>query len=144
MNNKMTLEVNAIPQNEGFVRGCVAAFAAQCDPTVDVLNDIKTAVSEAVTNCVVHAYKQDETGIIKIKSTLCDGIFSIEITDFGEGIDNVEKALEDFYSTKKEEERSGLGFTIMKSFMDDLKVISEKNVGTTVIMTKNLVENVKR
>lgn len=140
MTNYMTLRVKAVPINESFVRGVVAGFTVPCDPTIDVINDVRTAVSEAVTNCVVHAYSGSGEGDILIEGVLNDNLLTISVSDYGKGIDNVEKAMEDFFTTKKSEERSGLGFTIMKSFMDSLKVVSEKGAGTTVTMTKKLTD----
>ena len=138
MTNYMTLRVKAVPTNECFVRGVVAGFTVPCDPTIDIINDIRTAVSEAVTNCVVHAYGGTGNGDILIEGHINDGLLTISVSDSGRGIDNVEKAMEDFFTTKESEERSGLGFTIMRSFMDSLTVVSEKGAGTTVTMTKNL------
>lgn len=138
MNNSMILKIKAIPINESFVRSVVAGFTIPCDPTIDVLNDIRTAVSEAVTNCIVHAYGSSGDGEILIEATLNDNLLTISISDYGKGIDNIEQALEDFYTSKDGEERSGLGFTIMKSFMDSLNVVSEHGAGTTVTMTKKL------
>ena len=140
MLNTMSLRVKAIPVNESFVRSVVASFAVPADPTIDVLNDIRTAISEAVTNCVVHAYGGSGDGDILIECILNENHLSITVCDYGRGIDNVEKALEDFYTTKENEERSGLGFTIMKTFMDTLYVQSEKGAGTTVTMTKKLFD----
>lgn len=140
MTNYMTLRVKAVPINESFVRGVVAGFTVPCDPTIDVINDVRTAVSEAVTNCVVHAYSGSGEGDILIEGVLNDNLLTISVSDYGKGIDNIEKAMEDFFTTKESEERSGLGFTIMKSFMDSLKVVSEKGAGTTVTMTKKLTD----
>ena len=140
MTNYMTLRVKAVPINESFVRGVVAGFTVPCDPTIDVINDVRTAVSEAVTNCVVHAYSGSGEGDILIEGVLNYNLLTISVSDYGKGIDNVEKAMEDFFTTKESEERSGLGFTIMKSFMDSLKVVSEKGAGTTVTMTKKLTD----
>lgn len=138
INNTMSLRVKAIPINESFVRSVVAGFTVPCDPTIDVLNDIRTAVSEAVTNCVVHAYGSTGDGDILIEGTIHDQLLTITISDYGRGIIDVKKAQEDFYTTKSSEERSGLGFTIMRSFMDSLSVVSEVGAGTTVTMTKVL------
>ena len=135
--NQMKLELDAKSENESFARTTVAAFAAQLDPTLDEINDLKTAVSEAVTNCVVHA----STKKILLECTLWNegamrGI-SVTVTDFGIGISNIEKALEPFYTTKPEQERSGMGFTVMQSFMDSLRVINGKDCGTIVEMQKS-------
>lgn len=139
MNNYMMLKIKAIPINESFARSVIAGFTVSCDPTIDILNDIKTAVSEAVTNCIVHAYSGSGDGEILIEGTISDNVLTVSICDYGKGIDNIDKALEDFYTTKEDDERSGLGFTIMKTFMDSLSVTSEKGAGTTVIMTKKLI-----
>ena len=142
--NTMRLEIASRSENESFARGTVAAFAAQLNPTLDEVNDIKTAVSEAVTNCVVHAYegkhrKDDAFTNYKRIVIVCDlyrdGI-TISITDFGVGISNIDKAMQPFYTTKPDEERSGMGFTVMQSFMDTLRVTSNSGGGTTVTMQK--------
>lgn len=134
----MKLRVKAVPINESFVRSAVAGFAVPCDPTIDVLNDIRTAVSEAVTNCIVHAYGGSGEGEILIEASIYDNIMKIVISDYGKGIDNVERAMQDFYTTRGEDERSGLGFTIMRTFMDSLDVSSEIGAGTVVTMTKKI------
>ena len=104
MTNYMTLRVKAVPINESFVRGVVAGFTVPCDPTIDVINDVRTAVSEAVTNCVVHAYSGSGEGDILIEGVLNDNLLTISVSDYGKGIDNVEKAMEDFFTTKESEE----------------------------------------
>lgn len=132
----MKLELDARSQNESFARTAVAAFAAQLDPTLEEINDLKTAVSEAVTNCVVHA----ETQKVLVECTLWqDGKsrgISLTITDFGIGIANIEKALEPFFTTRPDQERSGMGFTVMQSFMDTLRVLNGTDCGTIVEMEK--------
>ena len=125
-------------ENEGFARACVATFMARLNPTIDEINDVKTAVSEAVTNSVVHGYKDDK-GLIDMEVSIEDNILSIVINDYGIGIDNVEQAREPLFTTKPEEERSGMGFTFMEIFMDSLKVDSEKGKGTTVHMSKKIL-----
>ena len=134
--NEMSLTFLSRSANEGFARASVAAFAAQLDPTLDELNDIKTAVSEAVTNCIVHAYP-DTVGKIYIRARLLDNN-SIEITirDRGCGIEDVQKARTPMFTTG-DSERSGMGFTIMESFMSSLKVRSS-TAGTTVTMVKRI------
>lgn len=136
MKNEMTLQIKAISQNESFARSTVAAFCAQANPILEDIIDIKTAVSEAVTNCVVHAYPNN-VGNIKIHATIKDNIIKISVTDFGIGISDTNKAREPFYTTKPEEERSGMGFTVMESFMDTLE-IKNNTRGLTIIMTKKL------
>jgi anti-sigma F factor len=134
----ITLIIKALPANESLARSLIAAYAARVNPTVDIISDVKTAVSEAVTNAVVHAYEGDADKDICIKAAIADKILRVEILDYGIGIPNVVEAMKDFYTTKPSEERSGLGFTIMGSFMDTLDVKSTPGEGTTVTMTKKL------
>ncbi len=134
----LTIKVNALEANESFLRSAVGAYAARLNPTLETIADIKTAVSEAVTNSIVHGYACDPKGIITVNCELADGELTVEISDTGKGIPDVETAMQDFYTTLKGEERSGLGFTIMKSFMDSLEVFSSPGEGTTVKMKKNL------
>ncbi|MCR4614747.1 MAG: anti-sigma F factor [Clostridiales bacterium] len=135
--NKMKLVIESRSVNEGFARAAVAAFAAQLDPTVEELADIKTAVSEAVTNCIVHAYPST-VGLIYITAELTDsGTVKIKIRDRGCGIADVRQAMEPLFTTLGGE-RSGLGFAVMESFMDKVKVTSTVNKGTCVTMTKNI------
>ena len=122
--------------NEGLSRIAVSAFAAQLDPPVDELSDVKTAVSEAVTNCIVHAYK-NTVGTIEISMRILDqNRLYIKIKDKGCGIEDIEKAMEPLFTTAPEEERAGLGFAVMESFMDKLSVRSKISKGTTIIMYK--------
>lgn len=136
--NKMQLEVLSKSTNEAFARVTVAAFASQLDLNIEQLADIKTAVSEAVTNCIIHAYDTTE-GIIKIEARLTKNSIEIEISDRGKGIENIELAREPLYTTKPDLERSGMGFTIMDSFMDELKVESIVGLGTKITMKKIFV-----
>ena len=125
--------------NERFARMSVAAFATQLDPTVEELAEIKTAVSEAVTNCIVHAYGSD-LGTIKMKMQLFDSnVLRITVRDFGRGIDDVEKAMEPCFSTGADD-RAGMGFTIMESFSDRLRVSSKPGKGTKVVMERKIVK----
>ena len=133
--NEMKLEFASKSNNEAFARISVAAFAAQLDPTIDELSDIKTAVSEAVTNCIIHGYENTE-GIVKIICKIFANTIIIEISDFGKGIENIEEARKPLYTSKPNLERSGMGFTIMESFMDEMKVESTIGQGTTVFMKK--------
>ena len=135
LKNEMKLEFISTSANEAFARITVAAFAAQLDPSIEELADIKTAVSEAVTNSIVHGYDKTQ-GIVKIKAKLKENQIIIEISDKGKGIENVEAAKEPLYTTKPNLERSGMGFTIMESFMDKLEVESILGLGTKVTMTK--------
>ena len=124
--------------NEGFARGALAAFLAQADPTVPELADVKTAVSEAVTNCIVHAYPGG-VGLVHMSVALYeDGKIKITITDKGVGIADVEKAMQPMFTTGNPEERAGLGFAVMQSFMDKVKVTSKPGQGTRVVLTKTL------
>ena len=135
--NEMNVSFFSRSANEGFARASVAAFAAQLDPTVDELSEIKTAVSEAVTNCIVHAYR-DTIGTIYIKAQIYeDGRLVISVRDKGCGIENIEQAMEPMFTTGGEE-RSGLGFTVMQSFMDRVRVRSCVGKGTTVTLCRKL------
>ncbi len=131
----------ALSVNEGFARVCVASFCVQLNPSVDEITDIKTAVSEAVTNCVVHAYPTAVKGDVILRCELEDNMITISVMDKGVGIKDVQKAREPFYTTKPSAERSGMGFTVMESFMDDVQVESN-SFGTCVKMTKKLTANV--
>jgi len=140
--NEMKLEFVSKSSNEAFARLTVAAFAAQLDPTIEELADIKTAVSEAVTNCIIHAY-ENRQGIIKINAKLkmneeTSNEIIIEISDNGKGIENIDIAKEPLYTTKPNLERSGMGFTIMESFMDTMKVESIVGLGTKITLTKKI------
>ena len=133
--NKMKLEILSKSNNEAFARVTVAAFASQLDLNIEELADIKTAVSEAVTNCIIHGYENQE-GIIKIECKLFANCIEIEISDTGKGIENIDLAKEPLYTTKPDLERSGMGFTIMESFMDELKIESILGMETKVNMKK--------
>lgn len=134
---KLYLEIESNSENESLARVVVAAFAARLDPTLEEISDIKTAVSEAVTNCVIHGYEKT-TGIIKLTCYICDDVLNVEIVDNGVGIENVEQVMEPLFTTKRSEERSGMGFSFMEIFMDGLQVESEPGKGTKVIMTKKI------
>lgn len=134
-NNYMKLEFLSKSSNESFARVVVAAFAAQLDPTIEELSDIKTAVSEAVTNAIIHGYEYRE-GMVFIESRIINGEIEIIIEDKGMGIIDIEQAREPFYTSKPNLERSGMGFTVMETFMDSLQITSIKGEGTTVKMTK--------
>ena len=133
--NEMKLEFLSKSNNEAFARISVAAFASQLDPTIEELADIKTAVSEAVTNCIIHAY-EDREGLITITCKIFANTIMIEIQDNGKGIDDVNMAKEPLFTSKPDLERSGMGFTIMDSFMDELEVESILGLGTKVSMKK--------
>lgn len=140
MENVMKLDFLSKSVNESFARVTVSAFVAQLDPTIDQIADIKTAVSEAVTNAIIHGYENKE-GVITIKCKIIDKTIEIQVIDKGKGIENVEMARQALYTSKPDLERSGIGFTIMESFMDELEIESTPMLGTTVIMRKNLEVN---
>ena len=141
--NEVTLQFPSQSSNEGFIRSAVACFAAQMDPTLNELEDIKTAVSEAATNAIVHAYP-DRIGKVTVKVRICAGqVLEITVRDYGRGIPDVEKARQPMFTTGGEE-RSGMGFTIMESFMDSLKVRSVAGRGTPVVMKKKIAPRIKR
>lgn len=135
--NEMKLEFISKSANEAFARITIAAFVSQLDPTIEELADIKTAVSEAVTNCIVHGY-EDKQGIVKMSAKLKGNEIIIEISDKGKGIENISMAKEPLYTTKPNLERSGMGFTIMESFMDKMEVESIVGLGTKITMIKSI------
>lgn len=140
MNNKMRITFLSISQNEAFARSVIASFMLSLNPTLSQINEVKTAVSEAVTNAIVHGYPNN-IGEIVMEAEILDGVLHIEIKDVGVGIVNVSEAIEPFYSTKLDDERSGMGFTVMKSFMDEVNVFSKINEGTVVKMKKLIDQN---
>ncbi len=140
MKNFMLLRVPALSKSEAFVRNAVAAFSIELDPTLDQLEDIKMAVSEAVTNCVVHAYEGKTRGEIEIYCEIILNEMNIRITDYGKGIKNIDEALTPYFTTDTHEERAGIGFTVMRSFMDDLNIKNNEYGGLTVYMRKNLIK----
>ncbi len=137
--NSMKLQFISVPENEAFARVAVAAFVTQLDPTIEEIADIKTAVSEAVTNAIVHGYEFAQ-GIVEVEYNIYGLKIEIIVRDSGVGIKDVEKAKEPLYTTKSELERSGMGFVFMEVFMDSLEVISSPGEGTTVIMKKTLIQ----
>lgn len=136
-NNRMRLEFSSKSINEGFARVAVASFISVLDPTLDTLADIKTAVSEAVTNSIIHGYG-GEDGTVMIECSINDRDVEIRIVDRGNGIMNVQQAMEPLYTTRPDLERSGMGFTVMETFMDELKVESEYEKGTCITMKKKI------
>ena len=136
--NEMKMEFISNPNNEAVARISVASFLATLDPTVEEISDVKTAVSEAVTNAIIHGY-DGKKGIVTLKARIKDKTLEIEVIDTGKGIENIEKAKEPLYTTKPEQERSGMGFTIMESFMDEMKVESKVGEGTRVFMKKQIM-----
>ena len=140
--NEVTLKFPSRSSNEGFARAAVASFAAQMDPTLNELEDIKTAVSEAVTNAIVHAYPE-ALGMVQVQARIYpDSVLELRVRDYGRGIPDIEKARQPMFTTGGEE-RSGMGFTIMESFMDQLTVRSAPGRGTTVIMRKKLAPRIR-
>ncbi|MEH7416045.1 anti-sigma F factor [Neobacillus drentensis] len=141
MKNEMKLQFSALSQNESFARVTVAAFIAQLDPTMDELTEIKTVVSEAVTNAIIHGYENDPSGIVYIQVTIEDSLIDMSIKDVGLGIADVEEARQPLFTTKPDLERSGMGFTIMENFMDEVEVHSQPGSGTEVRLRKHLKLN---
>lgn len=137
----MDLTFSALSENESFARVTVGAFIAQLDPTMDEMTEIKTVVSEAVTNSIIHGYHNKPEGMVYIHVTLDNGVIELTIRDEGMGIEDIEEARQPLYTTKPELERSGMGFTIMENFMDEIKVISEPMIGTTVYLKKHLTNS---
>ena len=135
--NEMKLEFTSKTSNEAFARIAIAAFASQLDPTIDELSDIKTAVSEAVTNSIIHGYMNEE-GMVTMEAKIFADTIEIEISDSGKGIENIEEAMKPLFTSKPNLERSGMGFTIMESFMDEIKVESSLGFGTRVILRKKI------
>lgn len=138
MKNVMDLKFSALSQNESFARVTVGAFVAQLDPTMEELTEIKTVVSEAVTNAIIHGYHGREDGMVYIHASLENDTIELVIRDEGLGIENIEEARQPLFTSKPELERSGMGFTIMENFMDELTISSEPLLGTTVRLKKHL------
>lgn len=133
--NKMKIEFLSKSQNESFARVAVAAFAAQLDPTIEEISDVKTAVSEAVTNAIIHGYDNEEE-MITIEAIIDGTQLTVIISDVGNGIENLEMAMQPLFTSRPDLERSGMGFTVMETFMDSLEVKSHKGMGTSIIMKK--------
>ena len=136
-NNEMEIRFDSRSENEGFARVSVASFLTQLNPTVEEVADVKTAVSEAVTNAIIHGYEQ-RVETVRIHCSIENQLFTVEISDRGKGIANVEKAMEPMFTTKPEDDRSGMGFSFMEAFMDSVEVESKVGEGTSVKMTKTL------
>lgn len=137
-NNYMQLRFASLSENESFARVTVAAFASQLDPTMEELTDIKTVVSEAVTNAIIHGYENSPDGEIEICARIEDDRLHLTVEDKGRGIEDLELARQPLYTSKPELERSGMGFTIIENFMDEVDVISEPGKGTKVVMVKRI------
>ncbi|MDM5247135.1 MULTISPECIES: anti-sigma F factor [unclassified Lysinibacillus] len=136
MDNEMTLTFLALSENEALARVAVTGFIAQLDPTIDELSEFKTVVSEAVSNAIIHGYEEDGKGVVTVHAKREDDIVTVSVMDKGVGIEDVSQAMEPLYTTKSAMERSGMGFTIMDSFSDQLTVMSKWQEGTTVTFTK--------
>ncbi|MDE5990300.1 MAG: anti-sigma F factor [Clostridia bacterium] len=138
MMNKFSMKLLAKTGNESFARSSVSAFCLELNPSIEEVNDIKTAVSEAVTNCIVHAYGGKEDKYIGISVSLENQKAEIIIEDEGCGISDIDKAVQPFFTTKPEQERSGMGFTLIQTFMDKVEIFSQKDKGTRVVMQKEI------
>ncbi len=138
MNNVLEVKFSAKSENESLSRVIVASFAAKLDPTLEELSDIKTAVSEAVTNAIIHGYDEDESKFVYLRCQMDDRTVKVVVEDRGNGIEDVEQAMQPMYTSKPELERSGMGFSFMESFMDSLDVVSIKGEGTKVVMAKTI------
>jgi len=139
--NEMTLEMKASSKNESFARIVASAFASQLDPTISELTDIKTAVSEAVTNAIIHGYGEaQQPGTVILKCSIKDDQIYIEVSDSGRGISDIKEAMTPLYTSAPNDERSGMGFTIMETFMDEIEVVSEPGKGTKIRMYKKIAK----
>ena len=135
--NEMEIRFESRSENEGFARVAVASFMTQLNPTVEEVADVKTAVSEAVTNAIIHGY-ENEIHKVRIRCTISENVFTVEVCDKGKGIENVQEAMQPMFTTKPEQDRSGMGFAFMEAFMDSVEVESEPEKGTRVKMTKTV------
>ena len=135
--NEMEIRFESRSENEGFARVAVASFMTQLNPTVEEVADVKSAVSEAVTNAIIHGY-ENEIHKVRIRCTISENVFTVEVCDKGKGIENVQEAMQPMFTTKPEQDRSGMGFAFMEAFMDSVEVESEPEKGTRVKMTKTV------
>ncbi len=136
--NEMKVDFLAVPENESFARLVVSAFILSLNPTIEQLGDVRTAVSEAVTNAIVHGYRM-QGGTVRMRAMLSDtGLLTVDVIDNGCGIEDIERARQPFYSSAEGAERSGMGFTVMESFMDCVEVVSTPGIGTTIRLIKDL------
>ena len=138
MTNKLEIKIAAMLENEGVVRNAVASFVSSYNPTLEEIIDIKTILSEAVSNAIIHGYEFDKTKDVYVKATINDHVLEIIVQDYGKGIENVQEALKNHFSTKKENEKTGIGFTIMRSLSDQFEIQSSLNVGTKLKVIKIL------
>lgn len=141
MKNQMELSFLSIAENEAFARMVISAFLVQANPTLSIVSEVRTAISEAVTNAIVHAYNGRADGRIVLRATLSERQLELEVEDFGCGIADVEQAMQPFFTTQPDKERTGMGFSLMLSFMDGVKVYSTPGSGTTVHMTRLLQDD---
>ena len=139
MHNEMEIRFLSLSENEGFARAVASAFASQMNPSIEALSDIRTAVSEAVTNAIIHGYEQRTDRTVLMKMLIEDDLLTVTVRDDGCGIDDIALARKPFYTSKPELERSGMGFSVMEAFMDAVTVASEPQKGTTVVMQKRIV-----
>lgn len=135
--NKIELKFSACIENEPFVRTSLASFILPLNPSLDELSEVKTVVSEAVSNAIIHGYNYDSSKDVYLKAKICDNVLEIIILDYGVGIDNVEEALKMSYTTRPDQERAGMGFSIMQTLSDKFDIRSQKDIGTRVTLTKN-------
>lgn len=138
MTNKLEIKIAAMLENEGVVRNAVASFVSSYNPTLEEIIDIKTILSEAVSNAIIHGYEFDKTKDVYVKAMINDHVLEIIVQDYGKGIENVQEALKNHFSTKKENEKTGIGFTIMRSLSDQFEIQSSLNVGTKLKIIKIL------
>ncbi|SMG27677.1 stage II sporulation protein AB (anti-sigma F factor) [Paenibacillus aquistagni] len=136
--NRMNLKFSSRSENEAFARITVAAFVSQMDPTLEELTDLKTVISEAVTNCIIHGYENRTDGMVSISAEIEGDEVTITVSDEGNGIEDIELARQPLYTSKPDMERSGMGFTIMENFMDQFEVVSEPGAGTSIRMKKRI------
>lgn len=141
MHNEMEIRFLSLSGNEGFARAVASAFASQMNPSIEALSDIRTAVSEAVTNAIIHGYEQHTDRMVLMRMTVDDALLTIEVHDDGCGIGDIELARKPFYTSKPELERSGMGFSVMEAFMDTVTVQSELGRGTSIVMQKRIAHD---
>ena len=142
--NKMELKVSACVENESFIRTTISAFALSLNPSLDEISDLKTIISEAVSNAIIHGYNCDSSKEVYIKALITDNQMQITINDYGVGIKNLKEAMTPAFSSKKSEERAGMGFSIMKALSDEFSVRSEENIGTRIYIVKNFKKNYQK
>ncbi|MBQ6077605.1 MAG: anti-sigma F factor [Clostridia bacterium] len=138
MYNEMEIRFLSLSGNEGFARAVASAFASQMNPSIEALSDIRTAVSEAVTNAIIHGYEQRDDRLVCMQMTIDNDLLTVTVRDDGCGIDDIELARKPFYTSKPELERSGMGFSVMEAFMDTVSIVSEPHKGTTITMQKRI------